>query len=342
MVRVALVQNLRPVLFIAGKAVDNGRLRAVLSVLPFTPVTGSSVEQYVSAQPSDAQRENPIIAAGSSGNFDAWLRLPPIFKTEVVYRARAEATVLASAKVQNIVLTDPLILTRSVNRQRSIAVLGYGLWRWRLMTQGDPQTQNLLSSFLVNSIRWLTTREDNRPVRVVPSKEVYTQGEAVDLLGQVYDASALPVDNAQLHVFLRHQEGEVEALLRPIGNGRYEATVDGLEEGDYSFRAVARSDRQLFGEDHGKFSVGEANLEFQETRMNAPLLRELAYRTGGRYLAISEFKELRGILGALSSLTPRELSRTREIEIWNWQYTLAMIILLLGVEWFIRKRNGML
>ena len=342
MVRLALVQNLRPVLFIAGRTVDNGRLRAVLPVLPFTPVTGSSLEQYVSAQPSDAQRNNPILAVGSSQGSDAWLRLPPIFKTEFLYRARAEATVLAFTKVQNIVLTDPLVLARNVNRQRSIAVLGYGLWRWRLMTQGDPTTQNLLSSFLANSIRWLTNREDNRPVRVVPSKDSYMQGEPVDLLGQVYDASAQPVDNAQLHIFLRHGESEVETVLRPIGNGRYEASVDGLEEGDYVYRAVARSDGQPFGEDNGKFSIGEVNLEFQDTRMNAALLRELAYRTGGRYLAIAEFKDLGGILRTLPSFTPHELSRTKVIEIWNWQYTLAMIILLLALEWFIRKRSGML
>jgi hypothetical protein len=234
------------------------------------------------------------------------------------------------------------VLTRNVNRQRSIAVLGYGLWRWRLMTQGDPTTQNLLSSFLANSIRWLTTREDDRPVRVAPSKDSYMQGEPVDLIGQVYDASAQPVDNAQLRVLLRHGESEVETLLRPIGNGRYEASVGGLEEGDYVYRAVARSDGLPFGEDNGKFSIGEVNLEFQDTRMNVGLLRELASRTGGRYLAIAEFKDLGGILRTLPSFTPHEMSRTKVIEIWNWQYTLAVIVLLLALEWFIRKRSGML
>jgi len=31
-----------------------------------------------------------------------------------------------------------------------------------------------------------------------------------------------------------------------------------------------------------------------------------------------------------------------EIELWNWKYLAGLVILLFAVEWFIRKRSGML
>jgi hypothetical protein len=228
-----------------------------------------------------------------------------------------------------------------VNKQKSLAVLGHGLWRWRLMAQGTPETGRLLSAFLSNGIRWLTTHEDSRPVKVSTSKEAFTQGEPVEFVGQVYDAAMQPVDNGQLRVTVRRGEKETATVLRPIGNGRYEGSIEGLGEGDYTFGALAKTDGQQLGEDNGRFTVGELNLEFQETRMNSSLLREIAQRTGGHYYTIQELETLVQDITSQPSFSARESVRTRTLELWNWQYSLTAVILLLGVEWFIRKRSGM-
>jgi hypothetical protein len=337
-----IVQRGKPVLFINGKTVDYGKLQALTSILPFTALGIAMAEDYVFFQPSDAQRLNPILALSQSEGLSAWNRLPPIFKTQTSFKAKPEATVLGFPRVRGIVLSEPLILTRNVNKQKSLTVLGYGLWRWRLMTQGTPETEQLLSEFLSNSIRWLTTHEDSRPVKVSTTKESYTQGEPVEFVGQVYDAAMQPVDNEQLRVMVRQAEKEAETVLRPIGNGRYEGSIDGLGEGDYTFKASAQTDGRQLGEDNGRFTVGELNLEFQDTRMNSTLLRQIAQRTGGRYYTPDELASLVQDIVTQPSFSSRESVRTRTFELWNWQYSLAAIILLFGAEWFIRKRSGML
>ncbi len=76
--------------------------------------------------------------------------------------------------------------------------------------------------------------------------------------------------------------------------------------------------------------------------MNATLLSQIANRSGGRYLSPAELPALSGILGTLPYFGPRDVTRVQELELWNWQYTLAIIILLLALEWFLRKRSGML
>ena len=338
----AIAGHTKPVFFISGKSVDYQKLQALSSILPFTAFNVSSTEDYVFFKPSDAQRLNPILAVPQSDGLSAWNKLPPIFKTQTSFRSKPEATVLGFARVQGIVLSEPLILTRDVNRQKSLAVLGYGLWRWRLMTQGTVETEQLLPAFLANSIKWLTTHEDSRPVKVTTTKESYTQGEPVEFTGQVYDAAMQPVDNGQLRVLVREGEKEFELVMRPIGSGRYEGSIDGLGEGDYSFKASAVADGQQIGEDHGRFSVGELNLEFQDTRMNSQLLRQLATLTGGRYYTPDDISTLSRDITTQPTFSSRESIRTTTVEFWNWQYSLAVVIVLLGVEWFIRKRSGML
>jgi hypothetical protein len=343
LVRVAVVQKNKPLLFINGKAVDESKLQALNSVLPFVQASQrSTVEQYVFFQPADAQKKHPILNTGAGEDAAAWNKLPPIFKTQTSYRAKTEATTLGFVRILNVPLQEPLVAFRNVNRQKSLAVLGYGIWRWRLMARGTPETEKLLSIFLSNSIRWLTTHEDNRPVKGSTTKELYTQGEPVEFTAQVYDASANPVDNAQVRVTAQQEGKEFETTLTQIGNGRYEGKIDGLSEGDYTFRTAAQADGQPLGEDQGRFTVGELNLEFQDPRMNTSLLRELAFRTSGKYYSPENIKELVTDIASLQSFKARDIRRATAYEIWNWQYTLACIVLLFGMEWFIRKRSGML
>lgn len=210
------------------------------------------------------------------------------------------------------------------------------------MTQGTPETEQLLSMFLANAVKWLTTREDSKPVTVATTKESYTQGEPVEFIGQVYNASADPVDNAQIRVMVRQGEKEFPTVLRGIGSGRYEGSIDGLGEGDYTFKATALTDGQQLGEDNGRFGVGELNLEFQDTRMNSQLLRQIARKTGGRYYSSTDLSSLADDITRQPSFTSRKTFHTTSLELWNWWYSLGVLIMLFGIEWFIRKRSGML
>jgi hypothetical protein len=342
LIKSAHTAKLKPLLFVDGALVDNTKLSVLSPVLPFARSSSSTLEEHVFFRPSDAQKAHPVLSLGGSLSEDAWNHLPPLFRTLSRNTARSEATVLGFSRVQAAAPEEPLLLVRNVAHQKSLALLGYGLWRWRLMAQGNPETDQLLATFLTNSIRWLTAREDTRPVKVVPTKESFVQGEPVEFTGQLYDASAQPVENAQIRVVARQGEQEFETVLQSIGSGRYEGRMVGLGEGDYVFHAVAQSDGRSLGEDRGRFSLGEANLEYQDTRTNVSLLRQLAGRTGGRYFSLPGLAELPGMLSTQPSFTARESSTTEEVEIWSWKYTLACIVILLALEWYLRKRAGML
>ncbi len=76
--------------------------------------------------------------------------------------------------------------------------------------------------------------------------------------------------------------------------------------------------------------------------MNAELLRQLADRSGGRYLEPNRINSLDETLASQASFAPNVLHQQREIELWNWRTVLIILIVLLAMEWFLRKRSGML
>jgi len=213
--------------------------------------------------------------------------------------------------------------------------------RWKLMAAEDVQTEQLLSAFIVNSIRWLTSREEDKRVKIIPAREMFTTAEPAQFVAQVYTEELRPADNADVTLDVLHGREKIPVAMRLVGSGRYEGTTSGLPEGEYTFNAIATINGTAAGEDHGRFTVGMMNGEFLETRMNQPLLEQIAYRTSGSYFPIDRSDSLASILRA-TRWDSKEVVHQTEIEIWNWRYAALAIICLLGAEWFLRKRNGML
>jgi hypothetical protein len=329
-----------PLLFIGGKAVDYGHLRGLASSLPFTVELPSMVELLVSFQPVPLQKHHPLLSLDGRENSDVWSRLPPIFKTLTSVRVRPEAVVLATARTDG--RQDPLLLLRTVGRQRSLALLGYGLWRWKLLAQEDSRTAGAYTQFFSTAIRWLTSPPAARRLRVEPAKDLFVQGESVEFLGQAYDATMKPRDDARITVALRSGERTLGVELRPAGNGRYQGSLDGVAEGEYRFTATGEADGEALGQDEGSLTVGEPSLEFQDTRSSPALMRQLASRTGGGSLTPAEFSTIEDFLASHAALEPRLLQRAQRIEIWNWGTVLVLLLMLFATEWIVRRRSGML
>jgi hypothetical protein len=246
------------------------------------------------------------------------------------------------ARVQGVSTSQPLLLSRNIAGAKSVAILGYGVWRWKLLTRAVDPSKDVLQLFMSNAVRWLTTREESKLVRISTTQEVFTGGEPVEFSGQVYDKTYRPIDGADVRVAVRKGNETAETILTPTGNGRYEGKFEDLREGEYQFAGTASLNGERLGEDEGKFSVGAQEIEFQETRMNKPLLEQLAYRSGGRYFDPQSISQLADEVERSAKLTSKEITRASEFELWSLSTVLILIILFFGVEWFLRKQAGLL
>jgi hypothetical protein len=339
-VQSGIQQQGKPLLIALSRSIDDTKLHILDSSLPFTLNPGSSGEISVFVQVPDKERVHPLMNLNGSPNL--WDGLPPVYMAGTALHAKPGAEILGLAKVQGIPLNEPILLCQNVAGVKSVAVLGYGIWRWKLLTQTSDPSKDVLQLFLSNAIRWLTTREESKPVRISATKEVFTGGEPVEFSAQVYDKAYMPIDAAEVRVIVTRGNERSETVLAPIGNGRYEGRLEGLGEGEYQLSGTATLDSEQLGEDKGRFSVGAREIEFQQTQMNKPLLEQLAYRSGGKYLNPQEIARLPEELERSAKFTPKETTRASEFELWSLPTILILIIFFFGVEWFLRKRAGLL
>ena len=74
-----------------------------------------------------------------------------------------------------------------------------------------------------------------------------------------------------------------------------------------------------------------------QPRLNDAVLRRLSSETSGRYIPAERADELPSLLRA-----SRVDAGTPEMrDLWHNGWSLAVIIMLLGVEWVIRRRAGL-
>jgi hypothetical protein len=328
------------IFFILSRTTDLQKARLLEPVLPMIVPAGAGeeIESFIAIP--DAERDNPILKLSAPP--DVWSKLPPLFTLAATFRAKVEAEVLGQMRIQSITMQSPLLVSRNVNRRKSLALLGYGIWRWKSYSGTVPGSENLLEAFLSNGVRWLATREDERPVIIRPVKETFEGQDPIEFTGQVYNSSYEPIDDAEVSVVVTRGSESNQVTLAPIGNGLFEGALDPLPEGDYAYTARVTSGGRQLAEEHGTFSVGGLNVEFQETRMNRFLLQQIAASTGGRYYDAPSIAALPHDIAALPGFRPREAVRSSEIELWNRSWMLALVILLFAAEWFLRKRNGLL
>jgi hypothetical protein len=76
--------------------------------------------------------------------------------------------------------------------------------------------------------------------------------------------------------------------------------------------------------------------------MNKPLLKQIAASSGGNYADAVSFSALTDEILARKEMSLQEQTHTSEYQLWNLPWFLAVIILLFGIEWFVRKQSGML
>lgn len=336
-----------PLMLLYGPKTDPDRLKPVSNLLPAELKADRDLREtlvYLDLTTAGKQHSVTRLSEDVAADAQHWQSLPPIFIGQVVPAPFPGSEVLARvdmSRATNVVKFRkdiPLIMTRKSGASKTVLLSAYGVWRLKSLMLGANRTDKVYQHLISNSIRWLVTREDEKKVRITTSKQIYRTGEKIEFNAQVYDEQLNPVDGAEVKASILNGDKTISILLNGIGQGRYEASLDALLAGDYTFSGQASKEEKILGKDSGKFTVEAFSLEYLQTRMNEKLLKNVAQNSGGRYFTPDNFAEISQHLKFEAVMIDEE----QEIALWNKLFLLILFVALVSTEWFIRKRSGMM
>jgi len=266
-----------------------------------------------------------------------WQDLPPVTDLARDLNVKQNASILLVRETEDEQNQIPLFLAarRQDNKSLLWALSGFG--NWHMLLQDDPVRETFFRNLIDRGIRWLVSREDLQRIHIEPQQKVYQLGELVEFSGQVFDEFYHEVNDAQVKLVIQGDSFQVEDVI-PNQGGYYAYRTASIPSGVYEYKITATAGERSLGEVKGKFAVEQLELEWQETVADISLMKQLAENTGGKHWRVREFLEN---LDQFQFAEQTQLL-ARELVIWNNYYWLIAIITLLAVEWFLRKRWGLL
>jgi hypothetical protein len=266
----------------------------------------------------------------------SWPGLPPVPVSRGIGGVRKEATVLLSAVSGDTVV--PLFAVMKHGRGRVAGFSAFELWRWDFIPKGFGAQTSPFGGLLLNSVGWLAEEEEAKRLSISSSRNIYSRGEPVALSAQVTDQNLKPLDNALLEgVIADRESGEVieEFVMVDRGGGNHSARLDLLPPSPYTVRVRAMVDGEPYSEENLDFTVAERGLEDNAFDGDRTLLEQLAGATGGAFYSIEDVDRL------ASDLNPGMIivKSFKEFRLRLTLPTFLVLLGLLGLEWFIRKRR---
>jgi hypothetical protein len=329
-----------PLFWAGGEGIDFERLATLWDSLPLNGTPRLRGPELRTVRMQDAPF-HPLTAIAESGpaNAAAWEELPPVILSFSDVPLWPDAEVLAFGAEPSARATKgaPLIVARQTPESRSVALLASGFWRWDLMMWGIGKDNSLFLTFVKNSVRWLSLREEQKLFHVRTDREFYRSGETVTFVGQLFGPDLNPLEGAQVRAKVSGPAGSKELVLEEAGAGRYEAKTTADVEGDYEFVAEAMPRRGVASTDTGRFTVTRWSVEYLSTTSRVEELKQMASRSGGFMVVWNDLEPL------AQGLPLRVVSKKSQVQFRyaRCEAVLAVLVALLASEWFLRRRRGM-
>ncbi len=328
----------KPVFFLLSSGVSLKRLTSFEKALPFSFST--SADDFIHVEPELSYESYVSHFSTSNSNKDVWNNLPHVTQYSTELSAKPGSNILVKSKARNISIGNPLIVSRSLGNQRVISILAGDIWRWQL--QSAERNPEFFDNFINDCVKWLSVSSQQKQFSISMDKKSYSQGDEVEFTAELYDQTFSPIDTAKISLQISFNSKMTELIFSHVGNGIYTSKFTPSESGNFNFQGAAVLNGLTLNSDRGRFNVGEIQIEMLDTRMRMEFLKFLSNTTNGNYYSIDDYSGLIERLIKLNQFSSKEIFSKSEFQFWSNKWILVFIISLFSIEWFTRKRAGMI
>ncbi len=277
-------------------------------------------------------------------NYQRWKSLPGIYWSFPAVEAKPAAQVLVNHSNPNFYSLDvprPLLITGQYGSGRTVYVGFNGTWLWR----GKGQDNEFYNRYWVQLVRYLVrgrALEAEGRGYIESEKDTWHIGDQITLNARLRDEHYDNLEAEQVAGVVQPDEGDPMPLTFhaiPGQSGEYQAGFLAREVGLHRVKVELGVGTEDVLSIEKELSIIPPNLETRATWMKRQTLKNLASLSGGQYFEIDETKKL-------ADAVP---NRVRTIEtqsparpVWDNASLLMILVILLGLEWALRKRFKLL
>ncbi len=268
-----------------------------------------------------------------SKNKSVWQALPALDGANRFTNLQPRTIVLAESE-----RGDPLLVAGDYGAGRTMAFAGDSTWRWRM--QGFDVAHR---RFWRQTILWLAHRENKQEgnVWVKLPRRRFAPGQRVEITVGAQSAHGQPIADATFRVqVVAPDKKEFNVPVYAGSEAKEGSFADGRRPGDYTVSVTAMSaDGESLGSARARFLVWDKDLELDNPAADVGAMTNLAATAAGESISPQELTSL------LERIRNQPLNLDVEVltkvTLWDGWPLFFLLTGCLIVEWFLRKRWGL-
>jgi hypothetical protein len=333
----SLIQSIRekniPALFILGMQSDLPRFNQWQSGLSILAAGNPVFEEAVPVI-------NPGFSAFSfSESTFAWMSdLPPLTAPFGNYQISNASRVLLNQRLGSVETSKPLIFFNETLDGRTGVITGEGIWKWRLYDYAKNQDHQSFNELINKIVQYLSLKENRKNFRIYHPAN-FRENEPVIFDAEVYNETFELTNEPEVEIIIRNEDAiQFPYVFNKTGSS-YHLDAGSFPPGNYSYQAQSGLAGNILSAS-GQYSVSAIDLEALNTIADHHVLFQLAENSGGHVFYPDELSLLSDQIRARDDIRPVTYARKKYEDLLNKGWVLAIILGLLTMEWFLRKRAG--
>jgi len=265
-------------------------------------------------------------------------RMPPLQTIFGDYKALGSSHVFIYQKINNITTQYPLFLFANNQNRKVGAIMGEGLWQWRIYNYMYAQNHIFFNEIISKIAHYLSVQGDKSNFRI-HSRTLYDEGSSVEFAAELYNDSYELISTPDVSMILTNSEGKKFEYQFSKQNNAYALNMGILPAGDYQWIATTKIGNSPY-QKSGIFTVKEVQLESKNLIADHQLLQSIAKTSNGIFFTDKQMQEVsKAIHNNPNITTVATYIKKYTLLLNSWIYW-ALIVILLSLEWFLRKWNG--
>ncbi|MFD1631652.1 hypothetical protein [Pseudopedobacter beijingensis] len=226
-------------------------------------------------------------------------------------------------------------------RSNRAILLGEGLWRWRIENYKNSDNFVAFDELVSRTVQLLSIKQDKRRFKVYPAKSNFLNNEDALFGAELYNESYQPINDADVAINMSNDAGDKYSFVFNKKDKFYELNAGMLPAGQYNYTASTQLGEKKM-ETKGYFVIEKVNVEYENLTADHQFLYRLASMSGGEMVSPNQLDKLYELIEENEHITSVVHNDRTFEELINMKWIFAVLLLLLSLEWFLRKRNGLL
>ncbi|MEJ7560181.1 MAG: hypothetical protein WKF66_17865 [Pedobacter sp.] len=250
-----------------------------------------------------------------------------------------EASIVLTQRIGRVKTQYPQMLFSADKGKKAAYMIGEGIYKWKLGEALNGAIESVTNSLILKSVQYLSVKDDKRKFKAYTVKNTYDENESININAVLYNDSYVAVNRPDVNIQMKNESGKAYKFLFSRTEAAYQLDAGTLPPGNYTYSAATNFGGKPF-QASGMFYVNNIVAEYQQTIANHQLLGTMASTSNGKMYMPGDLSKIARDIESNEQIKTLSYENRKYEELINYKWLFAMIISLLTLEWFFRKRNG--